>query len=141
MEFSSDVLTLEVAEHVATLWLDRPEARNAMGRALWRDLPLAAEAIASDPTVRVVVVAARGPAFSVGLDLKDMGAGLLDGAGPGASDAARTQSTYETIRTMQASITAIADLEVGTGTEAVLARHGSSPFAGPGHGRCTLKLS
>ena len=41
-----------------------------------------------------------------------MGAGLLDGAGPGASDAARNQSTYETIRTMQASITAIADLEV-----------------------------
>jgi enoyl-CoA hydratase/carnithine racemase len=46
VEFSSDVLTLEVDGHVATLWLDREEARNAMGSALWRDLPLAAAAIA-----------------------------------------------------------------------------------------------
>ncbi len=40
--FTSDVLTLEVDGHVATLWLDRPEARNAMGRAFWRDLGVAA---------------------------------------------------------------------------------------------------
>ena len=112
MDFSSEVLTLRVADRVATLWLDRPEARNAMGRALWRDLPLAADAIAADPAIRVVIVAARGPAFSVGLDLKDMGVGLLDGAPSGSSAALKNQSTYETIRTMQASITAIADLEV-----------------------------
>jgi len=112
VDFSSEVLTLRVADRVATLWLDRPEARNAMGRALWRDLPLAADAIAADPAIRVVIVAARGPAFSVGLDLKDMGVGLLDGAPSGSSAALKNQSTYETIRTMQASITAIADLEV-----------------------------
>ena len=39
MTFSSEVLTLEVDGHVATLWLDREEARNAMGSALWRALP------------------------------------------------------------------------------------------------------
>ena len=37
--FSSDVLTIEVDGHVATLWLDRPEKRNAMGPAFWADLP------------------------------------------------------------------------------------------------------
>ena len=47
MEFPSDVLTLDVDAHVATLWLDREEARNAMGGALWRDLPLAAAAVSS----------------------------------------------------------------------------------------------
>jgi len=112
VEFSSDVLTLEVAQHVATIWLDRPEARNAMGGAFWRDLPRAAAAIASDPTVRVVIIAARGPAFTVGLDLKEMGAGLLGDAHSGTSEAVRNQSTYETIRAMQSSISAIADLEV-----------------------------
>ena len=36
----SDVLSIERDGHVATLWLDRPEARNAMGPAFWDDLPL-----------------------------------------------------------------------------------------------------
>ena len=63
---------------MATLWLDRPEARNAMGQDLWRDLPRAMAVLTGDAAVRAVVVAAKGPHFSVGLDLKEMG-GLLTG--------------------------------------------------------------
>ena len=37
--FSSEVLAIETDGHVATLWLDRPEKRNAMGPAFWSDLP------------------------------------------------------------------------------------------------------
>ena len=37
-----DTGSLESEGHVATLWLDRVDARNAMGRDLWRDLPRAA---------------------------------------------------------------------------------------------------
>ncbi|MGH9103189.1 MAG: hypothetical protein ACRDYD_09455 [Acidimicrobiales bacterium] len=33
--FSSAVLSLESEGMVATLWLDRPEARNAMGPDFW----------------------------------------------------------------------------------------------------------
>ena len=80
MEFSSDVLTLEVDQHVATLWLDRAEARNAMGSALWRDLPRAAAAVEAERDVRVLVIAAKGPHFSVGLDLKEFGGGFAAGA-------------------------------------------------------------
>src|SRR5580658_7745384 len=78
--FESPVLTIEKDGHVATLWLDRPEARNAMGNDLWRDLPLAMEALDDDSDIRVVIIAAKGPHFTVGLDLKAMGA-LLTGAG------------------------------------------------------------
>ncbi|HVX20095.1 MAG TPA: enoyl-CoA hydratase-related protein [Acidimicrobiales bacterium] len=78
MTFSSDVLAVERDGHVATVWLDRPEARNAMGPALWADLPRAMADLSADRQVRAVVVAARGPHFSVGLDLKSMGA-LLSG--------------------------------------------------------------
>ena len=53
--FSSDVLTIEVDGHVATLWLDRPEKRNAMGLAFWADLPVAMAALGSDRDVRAVV--------------------------------------------------------------------------------------
>jgi enoyl-CoA hydratase len=109
--FSSDVLTLEVNEHVATLWLDREEARNAMGSALWRDLPIAASTIANDPTVRVVVIAAKGPHFTVGLDLKEFGGGF---AAPTSSHskAATNALTYKAVRTMQDSVTSIAELNV-----------------------------
>ena len=47
--FASEVISLESADHVATLWLDRPEKRNAMGPAFWTDLPLAMAAVAADP--------------------------------------------------------------------------------------------
>ena len=111
MEFSSDVLTLEVDGHVATLWLDREEARNAMGSALWRDLPVAAAAVASDREIRALIIAAKGPHFSVGLDLKEFGGGLAAGASS-ASRAASSAKAYEAVRTMQASVTSIAELAV-----------------------------
>ncbi len=114
--FSSDVLTIEVDGHVATLWLDRPEKRNAMGLAFWADLPVAMAALGADPDVRVVVLAARGPHFSVGLDLSaladiagDGGAGA-DGKQPSA--AARAVRQRSTIIRLQASVTAVADCPV-----------------------------
>src|SRR4029077_15425349 len=89
--FESPVLRIERDLDVATLWLDRPEARNAMGMDLWRDLPRAMEALSDDPSVRVVVIAAKGPHFSVGLDLKAMG-NLLAGSGEGGVGDARPAS-------------------------------------------------
>jgi enoyl-CoA hydratase len=110
--FASDVLTIEVDDHVATLWLDRPDKRNAMGPAFWNDLPLAMEAIGSEPEIRAVVVAARGPHFTVGLDLVAM-AGLTGAAknsdGTPLSMAARARSARTEIRRLQASVTSVAD--------------------------------
>jgi enoyl-CoA hydratase len=113
--FTSDVLSVEVKGHVATLWLDRPEKRNAMGPAFWSDLPRAMAAIACDPDVRAVVVAARGPHFSVGLDLTAMpgltgSPGSDDGAPP--SMAARAQSARAGILRLQAAVTSVADCPV-----------------------------
>jgi len=110
--FTSEVFAVEVDGHVATLWLDRPEKRNAMGPTFWDDLPTAMAAIGGDPTVRAVVIAARGPHFSVGLDLVSM-AGI--GGGPESSDrsrpsvAARAWRARAEITRLQASITAVAD--------------------------------
>ncbi|HEY2214820.1 MAG TPA: enoyl-CoA hydratase-related protein, partial [Acidimicrobiales bacterium] len=109
--FESPVVTIERDGHVATLWLDRPEARNAMGADLWRDLPLAMTALDDDSAVRVVVIAAKGPHFSVGLDLKAMGALLIGGsteehAGP-ASAAVRARATRKSVLHLQASVTAV----------------------------------
>jgi enoyl-CoA hydratase len=111
VEFVSEVLSLEVDGHVATLWLDREEARNAMGSALWRDLPRAADAVASDREIRVVIVAAKGPHFSVGLDLKEFGGAFASTSNP-SSKAAASARAYKEVRAMQASVTSIAELAV-----------------------------
>ncbi|HXQ90203.1 MAG TPA: crotonase/enoyl-CoA hydratase family protein [Acidimicrobiales bacterium] len=116
---SSEVLSVERDGHVATLFLDRAEARNALGPAFWNDLPQVMGELAEDSDVRAVVVAARGPHFSVGLDLKAM-AGLLGGegggAGAGAADgggrpsmAARAFAARPSILRMQQAVTAVAD--------------------------------
>jgi enoyl-CoA hydratase len=114
--FESPVLTIEYQDSVATVWLDRPEARNAMGQDLWRDLPRAMKVVSDDPGVRVVVVAAKGPHFSVGLDLKAMGGLLSDGGGDGESSeksgppsaATRARGTRSEVLRLQDSITAVA---------------------------------
>jgi len=114
--FESPVLSIEQDgdDAVATVWLDRAEARNAMGQDLWRDLPLAMTAVGEDDAVRAVVIAAKGPHFSVGLDLKEMGSMLTGGGGGGdssggrASMAARARSGRHGVLRLQDSVTAVA---------------------------------
>jgi enoyl-CoA hydratase len=112
--FASDVLTIEVEHHVATLWLDRPEKRNAMGPDFWADLPVAMAALGTDTSVRAVVLAATGPHFSVGLDLTALpgiaGPGGADGGHPSAATRA-AHARAEVVR-LQGSINAVADCRV-----------------------------
>ena len=85
-----------------------------MGADLWRDLPRAMAVLSGDSTVRVVVVAAEGPHFSVGLDLKAMGSMLAgggggdSGGGARASMAARAHSGRAEVLRLQNAITAVA---------------------------------
>ncbi|AWJ82990.1 enoyl-CoA hydratase [Azospirillum sp. TSH58] len=57
---------------VATLTLNRPQARNALSVGLMGALQAELDAIHQDSTVRVVVLAGAGPAFCAGHDLKEM---------------------------------------------------------------------
>jgi enoyl-CoA hydratase len=64
---------LEVAERVATVTLNRPEARNALSSEVLRVLPqLMREADGRDD-VDVVILTGADPAFCAGLDLKELG--------------------------------------------------------------------
>jgi enoyl-CoA hydratase len=123
MAFSSEVLTIEYDGHVATLWLDRPEKRNAMNLPFWDDIPRAMEELSNDGDVRAVVIAARGSAFTVGIDLNLLAqvagqrftvgidlnllaqvAGQREG-----SDAARKLARYEEVKKFQQTMNSIAD--------------------------------
>lgn len=57
---------------VCTLTLNRPQARNALSDELLAALKAGLEQAMQDPAVRVIVLAAKGPAFSAGHDLKEM---------------------------------------------------------------------
>lgn len=59
---------LSAAAGIATMTLDRPKAMNSLDSATARAMLDALAAVAADPSVRVVVVAANGPAFSAGGD-------------------------------------------------------------------------
>jgi enoyl-CoA hydratase len=75
MAFSSNCLTLEKNGPVGTLWLDRPDKRNAMSTELWQGLPGAMAELANDPEIGAVIVAGKGKSFCVGLDLAEFSGG------------------------------------------------------------------
>jgi enoyl-CoA hydratase/carnithine racemase len=66
------ILRSQDGRGVVTLTLNRPEAFNALSEAMLAELQRELDAIASDESVRVVVIAAEGKAFCAGHDLKEM---------------------------------------------------------------------
>lgn len=56
---------------IARIWLNRPEARNAQNTDLLYALNAAFDRAVADDAVRVIVLAARGPHFSAGHDLRE----------------------------------------------------------------------
>jgi enoyl-CoA hydratase len=81
----SDVVLLDVSERIATVTLNRPEARNALSGEVLRLLPRLLHEAESRDDVDVIVLTGADPAFCAGLDLKELGAGgRLLGASSGA---------------------------------------------------------
>jgi enoyl-CoA hydratase len=69
MTFST--ITYGVEGGVATITLNRPDARNALNRAMCEELVAACSAAANDDIVRLVLVRGAGPVFCAGADLKE----------------------------------------------------------------------
>jgi enoyl-CoA hydratase/carnithine racemase len=64
-----------VADHVATLTLNRPERRNALNYAAYDELERGFRAAQADPAVRCVIVTGADPAFCSGDDVGEIMAG------------------------------------------------------------------
>ena len=76
--FDPSPLLRETIGSIAILTLDRPEARNSLSEELIAALQAALDSIATDASVRAVVIAANGPAFCAGHDMKQMTARRSD---------------------------------------------------------------
>jgi enoyl-CoA hydratase/carnithine racemase len=69
---SEEPVLYEVADHVATITLNRPDVRNAMNTALREAMLARFTALATDDDVRVIVVTGAGErAFSAGADIRE----------------------------------------------------------------------
>ena len=90
-------IEIEVKDRVGWLWLNRPEKLNAMSRDMWADIPSAMAELDSDESVRVIVVAGRGKAFTVGIDLGMLGSLDTDSR----SEAERRKHLYSEIKKLQ----------------------------------------
>ena len=75
---ATPVLLREDADDIAVLVLNRPQARNSLSESLIAALTASLAEIAADKRVRAVVLAANGPAFSAGHDMKEMTARRSD---------------------------------------------------------------
>jgi enoyl-CoA hydratase/carnithine racemase len=66
------ILLRDDAGPVVRLTLNRPEARNALSVPLMSALQDALDTVAGDDAVRVVVIAANGPVFCAGHDMREL---------------------------------------------------------------------
>jgi 2-(1,2-epoxy-1,2-dihydrophenyl)acetyl-CoA isomerase len=92
------VIRYTIDERVATITIDRPAAKNALGPAEWQALATAVDGARRDPAVRVVVVTGAGGCFSAGGDLKTMPERL---ALPPAERRARLLEDMQLIRALR----------------------------------------
>jgi enoyl-CoA hydratase len=83
MTHTSDLVLVERGDGLATLTLNRPEARNALSRAMLAELRARLQEVDEDDSIGAVILTGADPAFCAGLDLKELSAS--DGANLGAN--------------------------------------------------------
>ncbi len=84
----SDRVTVRIEDHVADVRLSRPEKMNALDAAMFQALIETGRKLATEPSVRAVVLSGEGRAFCAGLDFQSF-AGMAGGGerrGPGLLD-------------------------------------------------------
>lgn len=75
----TDSVRWEVEDAVATITMDRPQARNALNTGMKEGMIAALNRVESDPQVRAVVLTGAGNAFCAGQDLREHADRLADG--------------------------------------------------------------
>lgn len=108
-------LIVDVADHVAVLTINRPEARNAATLALSEEMVEAIDRIDADPEIRVAILTGAGGHFCAGMDLKGFLRGELPKI-PGRGFAGLTEAPPKT-----PIIAAVEGYALGGGFELALA--------------------
>ena len=71
---TDELIRLDRDGSIATIWLNRPDKRNAMNHEMWTQLEQLAMQLGSDRSVRVVVLRGSGQHFCAGADITELNA-------------------------------------------------------------------
>lgn len=97
-------IDVETRGQVGIVWLNRPEKKNALSEDMWADIPAAVTDLDADDSIRAMVVAGRGSAFCVGIDL----AMLASINHAGQSSAETNRKIYSKVLELQETANAFA---------------------------------
>lgn len=101
---SYDCFDVSIDNNIAHIVMARPDKRNAMNEAFWRELPQIIRDIDDNARARCIVISAQGPVFSAGIDL-DMFSGI---GGDGDKNKPEYGARfYQNVQRLQDSFTAI----------------------------------
>jgi enoyl-CoA hydratase/carnithine racemase len=75
----SELVTIEIKDHIAHVKLNRPEKYNALSAEMFTAIVEAGEQVAADVSIRVVVLSGEGRGFCAGLDFESF---MAMGDGP-----------------------------------------------------------
>ncbi len=76
--FANGALHADEKDGVATITLSRPEARNAMSKAMWIAMPSVMDALANDDRVQAVLLTGAGGNFCAGADISEFHSTYVD---------------------------------------------------------------
>ena len=108
----SSFIKYEVSDHIARIWIDRPDALNAMNSQLIRDLDATLDLVAADDRIRVLVIGGTKH-FAAGADIKEM----VNCDPKGAAEFCFTPTFNKVMNLKIPTIAAIGGYALGGGTE------------------------
>ena len=89
----SDLVTIDLKDHVADVRLNRPDKMNAVNPEMWKAVYDAGASLLDNREVRAVVLSGNGRAFCAGLDMASMqGMATRDDSAPGSGNSLKSGS-------------------------------------------------
>jgi enoyl-CoA hydratase len=88
---TAEPVLYDVADRIATITLNRPEARNALSSEVLVRVPELMRTADLDDAVDVIVLTGTDPAFCAGLDLKELGSSAGNLGGGSGADGSRSR--------------------------------------------------